>query len=115
MAPAPPLRCVAAFAIDWLFVVLWLGVLAAIALASGATGMGVSLVGLLERHALARQLFVFAVSVLSVVGVSALMESSRAGATPGKYALRIAVRSSGGDRLGIGRSLVRSALKFVPW
>ena len=51
MVPATTRR-LAAFAIDWLFISLWLGVPMAVALAANRTAMGASLLGLLERHAL---------------------------------------------------------------
>lgn len=52
---------------------------------------------------------------LPVTSYFALSERSAAGATWGKRRMRLRVVASGGRRLGLGRSLLRSGLKFLPW
>jgi len=60
-------------------------------------------------------LVVFVSVVLPVVLYFTLRESSLRGATWGKSRMRLRVVSVGGGRLGRGRALVRSAIKFLPW
>ena len=45
----------------------------------------------------------------------AIAEASQRGATWGKRRMRLRVESAAGERIGLGRSLVRTALKFLPW
>jgi uncharacterized RDD family membrane protein YckC len=44
-----------------------------------------------------------------------LWEASRHAATPGKRALGVRVLRSSGERLSLRESIVRSAVKFIPW
>ena len=60
-------------------------------------------------------LFAFAVLVLPVILYFALNERSEARATWGKRRAGIEVVGPSGGRIGLGRSLVRSGLKFLPW
>lgn len=52
---------------------------------------------------------------LPVILYFAIAESSRWRATVGKRALGLRVQTVTGARVGLGRSLVRSAIKFLPW
>ncbi len=45
----------------------------------------------------------------------ALSEGSASGATLGKRLLALQVRTERGSRLGLGRSLARTAVKLLPW
>lgn len=60
-------------------------------------------------------LLAFTTLVLPVILYFALREASSAQATWGKRRVGLLVVSSRGDRLSIGRSLMRSGLKFLPW
>jgi uncharacterized RDD family membrane protein YckC len=57
----------------------------------------------------------FLTLVLPVVVTFAWLEASSARATPGKRRMGVIVATRGGGRPGIGRSLLRSAVKFTPW
>lgn len=107
-------RRLAAFGLDYLVVLAYLIVLGCIgwALASGATsdawGEFVSSPARLE-------LLAFCTTVLPVCAYFALLESSPGGATLGKRRMHLRVARIGGGRLGLGRALLRSAVKFLPW
>ena len=60
-------------------------------------------------------LLAFSTLVLPVILYFALTEASSRRATLGKRRMRVAVVDERGNRLGIGRSLLRSGLKFLPW
>lgn len=57
----------------------------------------------------------FVTLILPVTVTFALAEASRRQGTPGKQRLRLSVTDRAGRRLGRGRSLARSAVKFAPW
>lgn len=61
------------------------------------------------------QLVGFAIVTLPVVLYFALGEATAAGGTWGKRRRHLRVISMHGCRIGIGRSLVRSGIKFLPW
>ena len=60
-------------------------------------------------------LLAFTTLVLPVILYFALSEASRSQATWGKRRMGLVVVSTGGQRLRAGRSLMRSALKLLPW
>lgn len=60
-------------------------------------------------------LVAFLLTVLPVTLYFALSERSEARATWGKRRANIEVVGPDGGRIGLGRSLVRSGLKFLPW
>jgi uncharacterized RDD family membrane protein YckC len=60
-------------------------------------------------------LLAFTTLMLPVILYFGLCEASSAQATWGKRRVGLVVVSSRGDRLSIGRSLMRSGLKFLPW
>jgi len=104
------LRAVA-FALDWFVVAAWLGVVALAGWLSGDLLASVFAEGPPWR----RQLLGFALLTLPVVLWFAAWEAGARGATPGKRRMGISVRTRDGDRLTLGRSLARNALKFTPW
>ena len=63
----------------------------------------------------ARQLLGAATLTIPVLLYFALCEASQRQGTIGKQATRLRVTGRNHERIGIGRSLVRSALKFTPW
>lgn len=98
-----------AFAVDWLVVALWGGLLfGAVMLFSGgrprqpgnpwiAEGLG------------------FLLMTLPVTVYFAFCESSPWRATIGKRVLALRVSDRSGDPLSFGTALLRNAIKFVPW
>jgi len=64
----------------------------------------------LRGHAVA-----FLTLTLPVALYVALSEASRSQATLGKRALGLRVTTTDGGRVPLGHSMVRSAVKFVPW
>ena len=113
--PATVARRLGAFAVDYLLISLYIGLLV---LASLTLGPEVGSEALFADP-LRGQLASAALLTLPVVLYFALMESSSRGATVGKRVVGIQVRASkgpaAGRRLPLARSLVRSALKFAPW
>lgn len=57
----------------------------------------------------------FALVTLPVLLYFALSEASTRRATWGKRRMRLEVTDASGHRLGTGRSIARTAVKFVPW
>jgi uncharacterized RDD family membrane protein YckC len=113
MTPAPPLRRIGAFLVDYAVMAAWLAALTAASFASGFAETGFSLDtlgGRLQAHGLA-----FAtVTAPIVVGFAALEASSLRG-TLGKRALGLEVVRRDGAPAGFGRTLIRNAGKFLPW
>jgi uncharacterized RDD family membrane protein YckC len=107
-APASISRRLAAFAVDYVFIALYLVVL---------TLLAVSLPSATEffRSPASGQAAGFLVLTLPVLLYFGLWEGSSYAATPGKRAVGIAVRRSNGTRLSRLRALARNALKLVPW
>jgi uncharacterized RDD family membrane protein YckC len=102
-------RRLVAFAVDWLVVVLWAGLLVAVVMTvTGGrppelpgpwTGQ---VTGLLAMTAPVTLYF-------------ALTESSRMQASLGKRVVGLVVCTEGGGRASFGSALFRTAVKFVPW
>lgn len=63
----------------------------------------------------ARDLLAFLTLILPVILYFALQEGSARQATFGKRRAGLRVIRAGGGRLDLGRALLRSALKFLPW
>jgi uncharacterized RDD family membrane protein YckC len=59
--------------------------------------------------------FAFATLVAPVILTFAFQEASARRATFGKHRLGLVVTDRSGRRLGLGRALTRSAVKFLPW
>lgn len=111
-SPASIPRRLAAFGVDYLalagyILALWL-------VSAGLTALGVepeaAFAGPARGHVVG-----FIVLTLPVVLYFALWEASARQATPGKRAMGLVVVSAAGGRLPLLRSLVRTALKFLPW
>jgi uncharacterized RDD family membrane protein YckC len=104
----------AAFGLDYLVVLAYLIVLGCVswALASGATGRVWQdfLSSPSRLHIVA-----FCTTVLPVGAYFTLLESSPRGATLGKRRMHLRVVRLGGGRLSLGRALLRSAVKLLPW
>jgi uncharacterized RDD family membrane protein YckC len=114
---APPAglgRRLAAFALDYVLILAYLVVLAiaGTALTLGRAGARWSTMTTSPGR---MDLIAFTLSVLPVVLYFAFLEGGERGATLGKRRMRLRVVRSGGGRLGTGRALVRSAVKFLPW
>ncbi|MEO1040155.1 MAG: RDD family protein [Pseudomonadota bacterium] len=105
-------RRVFAFLIDYLLLAVYAAGLSAIAFAFGPD-VGASpadFAGKLRGHAIA-----FATLTAPVVLYFAVLETSPLHGTLGKRVLGLRVEAGNGARLGTARSLVRSAVKFLPW
>lgn len=105
-------RRLVAFGVDYLVIAVYI-------VALWLISTGVAALGLVPAGAFADpvrgQLIGFGLLTLPVVLYFALWEGSSRGATPGKRAAGLRVVAAGGAQLPWGRSLLRSALKFVPW
>jgi uncharacterized RDD family membrane protein YckC len=113
MTPAGLLRRAAAFAVDYVLIAAYIVVVVLAGVLFRAVAPAAS--EALFANPFLAQLAGFLVLTLPVTLYFALSEASSAGATVGKRRLRIRVLTTDGARLRIGRSLARSALKFVPW
>jgi uncharacterized RDD family membrane protein YckC len=103
------LRRLFAFAIDWLVVVLWGGVVfGAVMLATGGDPPR-------PANPWAAQAIGFLTMTAPVTLYFALCESSAMRASLGKRVLALAVSRETGERLPFGSALLRNAVKFVPW
>jgi uncharacterized RDD family membrane protein YckC len=108
------IRRLLAFGLDYLVIVGYLIVLAAISVGILASGFRAAY-SAAWATAWSAELLGFLTLTLPVLLYFALFESSSTGATFGKRAMRLQVVGLGGKRLSLGRSLVRSAIKFLPW
>lgn len=107
--PVVALGRLLAFAVDWVLVILWGGLLfGAVMLASGGDpprpenpwkAQGIGLVTM----------------TVPVVLYFALCESSAMRASLGKRVLGLVVSRESGGRISFGSALVRNAVKFAPW
>ena len=112
---SPGWRRVAAFAVDYGVILAYLGLLALVGVLGRAVGVLPTEVTTQATRVLA-QLAGIAVLTLPVTLWFAGWEAGPGGATPGKQVLGLRVVTTGGERLGWPRSLLRTALKFtVPW
>ena len=108
-----PVRRVLAFGVDYLVIGAYLLVLLAVSLALLASSVRAGYLTLWS-NAWSAEAAGFVLLTAPVVLYFACFESSP-GATLGKRALHLRVVSMNGGRLGFGRSLLRSAIKFLPW
>lgn len=108
--PAPALRRILAFGLDYLLIALHIGVI---------TGVFALLprevVGRLFGTPLSGQATAFAALTLPVLLYFALTESSRLEGTLGKRAVGLRVVGVEGGRISFPRALGRNALKLLPW
>lgn len=113
--PAPGWRRVAAFGIDYVFVLVYLGFLTLVGVLARTIGVLPTEITTPTGRVVA-QLVAFTVLTLPVTGWFAAWEATPSGATPGKRLLGLQVFTTGHDRLSLPRSLSRTALKFtIPW
>src|SRR5260370_9777102 len=108
-------RRIAAFGVDYLIIAAWIGLITAVGFGASAmvgieTGPVVSQTDKLRGHAMALLSLTLPVSLYFSIA-----ESSQWQATVGKRALGLRVQTVAGARVGLGRSLARSAIKFLPW
>ena len=114
MEPARAGMRLKAFALDYLLILGYLVALSVVGTALTLGPLGDRWSSLFSTP-LRADLCAFVLSVLPVVAYFAHAESSRSGATWGKRRMGLKVLGADGAPLGIGRSLSRSALKFLPW
>lgn len=112
MSAASPWRRLAAFGVDYLVILLYMGVLA-LAMTTVMTTAGEPLAGTLRAPWQAQLLGL--VTLTLPVGLYFAVAEGVFGATLGKRLLGLRVTDSQGVRLPLGRSLLRSAVKFLPW
>jgi uncharacterized RDD family membrane protein YckC len=108
-------RRIAAFGLDYLIIAAWIGLITAVGFGARAilgieTGPILSQADKLRGHSIA-----FLSLTLPVILYFAIAESSRWQATVGKRTLGLRVQTVTGAQVGLGRSLARSAIKFLPW
>ena len=108
------IRRLAAFGLDYLVIFGYLVVLAGLSVGMLASGLR-SAYSVAWATAWSAEVMGFLMLTLPVVLYFAILESSTAGATLGKRVLGLQVRSPYGKPLSRGRSLLRSAAKFLPW
>lgn len=114
-APASGTRRVAAFAIDYAAIAAYIGLLTGLSIAVRAAlhqrlALPRTDAAKIEGHAVA-----FLTLTVPVALYFALSEASCSRATLGKRALGLRVTTMDGGRVPLGRSLLRSAVKFAPW
>jgi uncharacterized RDD family membrane protein YckC len=115
LLPTSAWRRLGAFAIDYLLIAVWLTLLTAAGFASRRLGLGVEEMPETWLGRLALQGLFFLVLTLPIGLYFALLEASTWQGTVGKRLLRLRVTARDGSRLGLWRSLLRSAVKFLPW
>lgn len=93
---------------DLVVVAIWAGIAA-------LAGVAYRLTGTELATPLASDIFAFSTLVAPVVLTFAYQEASPRRATFGKQRVGLVVVDSGKGRLGFGRSLARSLVKFTPW
>jgi uncharacterized RDD family membrane protein YckC len=118
IAPAEPavmipsgIRRLSAWLFDYFLVAVYMGVLFFVAFI--LTGGKLEIEGLSTPGS--RQLFVSLTLTLPVLLAFTIFEASTWQGTVGKRATRLLVTDRNLRRIGFGRSLVRSALKLLPW
>jgi uncharacterized RDD family membrane protein YckC len=114
VATAGPWRRILAFALDYLLIAAYLLVLAALSVLILSTSLAAGFRAL-WANALDAELSGFLLLTLPVVLYFAIFESSPRQATWGKRVLGLRVVDQSGERLAVPHSLLRSALKFLPW
>ncbi len=102
-----------AFALDYLLIAAYLGVLVGLGVAVQQFAPGVA--GALFGHPLTGELTGLVLITLPVALYFAGLEAAAGQATWGKRRLGLRVQRADGTRLTFARSLGRTALKFVPW
>ena len=105
----PAFLRVLAFAVDWVVIAAWGGLLFGLALLfSDGEPKRLSTPWLSQGVG-------FMTMTLPVTLYFSFLESSKFRASLGKRVVGLRVATTHGNQLGLGRSLVRNVLKFVPW
>jgi len=105
---APVFRRIAAFMCDYLFILLYLGLLML------AQSVFPAIRGWFLDASIAHPAS-FLLVTLPVAAYFAVSEASAAKATFGKRIMHIQVVSNNGERLTAGASVIRAVVKFIPW
>ncbi len=110
--PAGLRRRIQAFLLDYVLILGYLALLAAVfvPLSRGALRKQLS-----SLSPLGGDLLAFVTTILPVTLYFAIGDASRKQGSWGKQRKGLRVQTVDGRRLGFGRSLLRSALKFLPW
>ncbi len=103
-----------AFALDYLLIAAYATALAAVTFAA-ATGPLRSILAVLLATPASRDAVAFVTIVLPVILYFALQEGSARQGTWGKRRLGLRVTALDGGQLPLGRALLRSTAKFLPW
>jgi RDD family protein len=103
-----------AFAVDYLFIALYLLLLVGVGALIRLTPLGADF-GALFTNPASAELTSFMLLVLPVLLYFALLESSRWQATIGKRVMGLRVTTLDDGRVGFLRALLRNALKLIPW
>ena len=103
----------AAFALDYVLIAAYLGLLVAVGLVVRLAAPDIS--SAMFGGPISGELTGFLLLTLPVTLYFAVSEHSAAEGTWGKRRLGLRVVTAAGGRLGLGRSLLRSGLKFAPW
>lgn len=106
-------RRLAAVGLDYLVILIWVGVVTALGVAGRALAPGLGQA--LFSHPLAGELVGFGLLTLPVALYFVLSEASPSGATWGKRRIGLRVVTLDGRRIGPWRSSVRTAVKLLPW
>jgi uncharacterized RDD family membrane protein YckC len=104
-----------AFALDYLIILAYILVLAAVNYGAILAGGALDRVSPFFASPAGKDAVAFLTLILPVMLYFSLQESSPRQATWGKRKVGIVVASLAGERLTRERALLRSALKFLPW
>ena len=107
-------RRIAAFLLDYLLILVYLGILALVGL-SLALGPLSEAWSALVSTAARKDLLAFFTTVLPVMAYFVWSERSPAGGTWGKRKLGLRVVDAQSGRISRGQAVVRSVVKFTPW
>lgn len=103
------LRRCAAFAVDWLVIAAWGGLLFAVAMLASGGEPGA------PRGPWVGQAIGLVTMTLPVLLYFSVLESSRWRGSLGRRALGLRVETPAGERLPLRRALLRNAIKLAPW
>jgi uncharacterized RDD family membrane protein YckC len=106
-------RRAAAFALDYVWIAAWLALIVVVGI--GARQAFPGLAAWLFGDPVRGQLVAFGLVTLPISAAFVVAEAAPRGATWGKRRLGLRVEAPDGRLIGRGRSVVRTALKFLPW
>jgi uncharacterized RDD family membrane protein YckC len=106
-------RRTGAFALDYVVIALWIGLV--VGLGVLMRGVATELADDLFGNPLTAELAGFVTLTLPVALYFAVSEQGAIGGTWGKRRRGLRVVTDGGAPLSLGRSVLRTALKLVPW